>query len=64
MEKHGSDLCQWIVLYNNYFNYLNIDFQFTNQITLKPILAQKLKLIFKFSTIKGQICSTLDLHGT
>ena len=30
-------------------------FDFTNQITLKPNLAQKLKLIIKFSTIKGQI---------
>ena len=28
---------------------------FTNQITLKPSLAQNLKLIFKFSTVMGQI---------
>ena len=28
---------------------------FTNQITLKPSVAQKFKLIFKFSTIMGQM---------
>ena len=37
---------------------------FTNQITLKPSLEEKLKLIFKFNIIimtdKG---FTLDLHG-
>ena len=57
MEKFDSELCQWIVLYTNYFNfefsYLHINF--TNQLTLKPGLAQKLKLIFKFIIIKGQI---------
>ena len=36
------------------FNFL-IFIHFTNQITLKPSLAQTLKLIFKFTTIKGQI---------
>ena len=44
------------------FNFIFI--HFTNKITLKPSLAQKLKLIFKFSTIimtdKG---FTLDPHG-
>ena len=35
---------------------------FTNQITLKPSLAQKLKLIFKFSAIKGQIIVPLWTH--
>ena len=35
---------------------------FTNQITLKPSLAQKLKLIFKFSTIIRQINIPLWTH--
>ena len=35
---------------------------FTNQITLKPSLAQNLKLIFKFSTIMGQINVPLWTH--
>ena len=46
MEELDTALYLWIVLYTNYF-YLH----FTNQITLKPSLAQKLKFIFKFSTI-------------
>ena len=54
MEK----LEKWIVSMNELcyiliiliFNFL-IFIHFTNQITLKPSLAQKLKLIFKFSTI-------------
>ena len=50
---------EWIVLYIyiyiyiyiiSIFNFL-IFIHFTNQITLKPSLAQKLKLICKFSTI-------------
>ena len=45
-----------IVLYTNYFIH------FTNQITLKPSLAQKLKLIFKFSMIMGQINIPLWTH--
>ena len=46
MEKLDSALYQRIVLYTNYFN-LNflILIYFTNQKTLKPSLAQKLKLI-------------------
>ena len=55
MEKLDSALCQRIVLYTiSIFNFLII-MHFTYQITLKPSLAQKLKLIFEFSTIKGQI---------
>ena len=60
---------QWIVSMNELcyiliistFNFL-IFIHFTNQITLKPSLAQKLKLIFKFSTIKGQIKAPLWTH--
>ena len=52
---------EWIVLYTNYFNFL-IFIHFTNQITLKPSLAQKLKLIFKFSTIMEQINVPLWTH--
>ena len=58
MEKLDSALCQWIVLYTNYFNfqfsYLHAFYKPNN---IKPSLAKKLKLIFKFSTIKGQIIS-------
>ena len=35
---------------------------FTNQKTLKPSLAQKLKLVFKFSTKTGQINVQLWTH--
>ena len=42
-------------------NFL-IFIHFANQITLKPSLAQKLKLIFKFSTIKEQINAPLWTH--
>ena len=54
MEKLYSALCLWIVLYTHYFNFL-IFIYFTNQITLKQSLAQRLKLIFKFSSVKRQI---------
>ena len=43
------------------FNFL-IFIHFTNQIILKLSLAQKLKLIFKFSTIKRQINVPLRTH--
>ena len=43
------------------FNFL-IFIHFTNQITLKPRLARKLKLQFKFSTTKGQINVLLWAH--
>ena len=42
-------------------NFL-IFIHFANQITLKPSLAQKLKLIFKFSTIKAHINAPLWTH--
>ena len=65
MEK----LEKWIVSMNELcyiliiliFNFL-IFIHFTNQITLKPSLAQKLKLIFKFSTIMEQINVPLWTH--
>ena len=47
-----NELCYILII--SIFNFL-IFIHFTNQITLKPSLAQKLKLIFKFSTIMGQI---------
>ena len=63
MEKLDSALCLWTVLYTNYFNFQFLIFiHFTNQITLKPSLAQKLKLIFKFSTIMEQINVPLWTH--
>ena len=46
------ELCH--ILITSIFNFL-IFMHFTNQITLKPSLAQKLKLIIKFSTKMGQI---------
>ena len=56
MEKLDSALYQWIVLYSNYFNfefsYLHAFYKPKN-IKTKP--TKKLKLIFKFSTIMGQI---------
>ena len=44
------------MLYTNYFNFeFSFFVHFTNQITLKPSVAQKFKLLFKFSTIMGQM---------
>ena len=54
-----NELCYILII--SIFNFL-IFIHFTNQITLKPSLAQKLKLIFKFSTIKGQINVPLWTH--
>ena len=56
---------EWIVLYINYFN-----FQFSNRHTFnkpsniktKPSTKVIFKLIFKFSTIKGQISASLWTH--
>ena len=63
MEKLNSALCQWIVVYTVYFNFqFSIFILFTTQRTLKPSLAQKLKLIFKFSTIMGLINIPLWTH--
>ena len=53
------ELCYILII--SIFNFL-IFIHFTNQITLKPSLAQKLKLIFKFSTIMGQINIPLWTH--
>ena len=52
-QKLGSayELCYIII---SIFNFL-IFKHFSNQITLKPSLAQKLELLFKFSTIIEQI---------
>ena len=54
-----NELCYILII--SIFNFL-IFIHFTNQITLKPSLAQKLKLIFKFSTIMGQINVPLWTH--
>ena len=56
MEKVDSALSQWIVLYTHYFNFQFFIFiHFTTQITVKESLAEKLKLISKFGSIKRQI---------
>ena len=47
-----NELCYELTI--SIFNFL-IFIHFTNQITLKPSLAQKLKLVFKFSSVKGKI---------
>ena len=63
MEKLDSALCLSTVLYTNYFTFQFLIFiHFTNQITLKPRLPQKLKLIFKFSTTTEQINVPLWTH--
>ena len=46
MEKLSSALCQWIVLYIHYFNFI-IFMHFTNQIALQQKLAEKLNFILK-----------------
>ena len=65
MGKLDSALYQWILLYTNYFNfqlsYLHTFYK-PNNIKTKP--NTKLKLIFRFSTLKRHKCSTLDPHGT
>ena len=55
----GYESCY--ILITLVFDFL-IFIHFTNQITLKPSLAQKLKLIFKFSTIMEQINVPLWTH--
>ena len=47
-----SELCYILII--SIFDFL-IFIHCTNQIILKPSLAQKLKLIFKFSTVMEQI---------
>ena len=55
-----NELCYILII--SIFNFL-IFVHFTNQITLKPQrLAQRLKLIFNFSTIMGQM--TMFHFGT
>ena len=54
-----NELCYILII--SIFSFL-IFIHFTNQKTLKPSLAQKLKLIFKFSTIMGQISIPLWTH--
>ena len=53
------ELCYILII--SIFDFL-IFIHFTNQITLKLSLAQKLKLIFKFSTIIEQINVPLWTH--
>ena len=53
MEKFDSPLCQWIVLYTNYFNFKFLIFiHFTNQITLKTSVVQK--LLAQYSNLAQQ----------
>ena len=54
-----NELCYILII--SIFNFL-IFKHLTNQIILKPSLAQKLKLIFKFSTIMEQINVPLWTH--
>ena len=66
MEKLDTGFCQWMncaiyILIISISNFL-IFIHSTSKITLKPSLAQKLKLIFKFSTIKGKINAPLWAH--
>ena len=65
MEKLDSGLCQSvIVLYANYFSfqfYLHTFYK-PNNIKTKPSTKVIFKLIFKFSTIKGQISAPLWTH--
>ena len=59
-----NELCYILII--SIFNFL-IFIHFTSQITLKLSLAQKLKLVFKFSIIKGQInvprCTNMGHKG-
>ena len=55
-----NELCYILII--SISNFL-IFIHFTNQKTLKPNLAQKLKLIFKFITIMGQINIPLEKLG-
>ena len=54
-----NELCYILII--SISNFL-IFIHFANQKTLKPSLAQKLKLIFKLSTIMGQINIPLWIH--
>ena len=63
MEKLDSALYQWMcyILIISIPNFL-IFKHFANQKTLTPSLEQKLKLMFKFSTMMGQINIPLWTH--
>ena len=65
MEKFDSALCQWIVLYTNYFNfqfsYLHTFYKPSN-IKTKPSTKVTFKPVFKFNTIKGQISAPIWTH--
>ena len=54
-----NEVCYILII--SIFKFL-IFVYFTNQIALKPSLAQTLKLVFKFSTIKGQINAPFWTH--
>ena len=54
-----NELCYILII--SIFNFLSF-IHFTHQNTLKPSLAQKLKFLFKFSTIMGQINNPLWTH--
>ena len=59
MTKHCiNELCYIIISISNLFIFIH----FTNQKKLKPSLAQKLKHIFKFSTIMRQVNIPLWTH--
>ena len=56
MEKLDSALCQFIVLYTHYLNFqFSYVHAFYKPNNIKQSLAQRLKLIFKFSSIKRLI---------
>ena len=48
----ANELCHILII--SILNFV-VFIHFANQKTLKPGLAQKLKIMFKFSTIKGQV---------
>ena len=64
MEKLESAFCQWIVQCTRYFNFqFSYLYMFYTPNNIKQSLAQKLKLVFKFSSIKRHKYSTLDPHA-
>ena len=64
MEKlnRALSMSMCYILIISVFNFLTF-IHFTNQITSKQNLAQKLSLIFKFSSIKRQINIPLWAHA-
>ena len=56
METLDSTFCLSTVLYTNYFNFqFSYLHTFNKPNNIKTKLSTKLKLIFKFSTTRGQI---------